>query len=45
MKKYIGYLIIIVIGVVSIAGMMFRTESLDNKTAIDVIEKNEIKIS
>ena len=30
MKKNIGYLLIIFIGVVSIASMMFRSESIDN---------------
>ena len=30
MKKNIGYLIIIVIGVIGIISMMFRSETIDN---------------
>lgn len=41
MKKNFGYLIIIIIGVVSIAGMMFRCESIDNNISK---ENNAIEI-
>ena len=30
MKKNIGYFVIVIICVISIAGMMFRSESIDN---------------
>ena len=33
MKKNLGYLMIIVIGVASIIGMMFRSESIDNNVS------------